>query len=129
MKKKSRKSIVKRLDIVFSLYIRLKNSDENGFCKCISCQKIQHYKEVDAGHFISRRHMSTRYDVDNVFPQCRYCNRYVAGNQWLYSQALEKIKKNLPEKLYLKSKQTVKYSNEDLESLISYYNNLLNHLN
>lgn len=73
--------------------------------------------------------MSTRYDVDNVFPQCRYCNRYVAGNQWLYSQALEKIKKNLPEKLYLKSKQTVKYSNEDLESLISYYNNLLNHLN
>lgn len=127
--KKSRKSIVKRLDTVFSLYIRLKNSDENGFCKCISCQKIQHYKEVDAGHFISRRHMSTRYDVDNVFPQCRYCNRYVAGNQWLYSQALEKIKKNLPEKLYLKSKQTVKYSNDDLESLISYYNNLLNHLN
>jgi hypothetical protein len=127
--KKSRKSIVKRLDTVFSLYIRLKDSDENGFCKCISCQKIQHYKDVDAGHFISRRHMSTRYDVDNVFPQCRYCNRYVAGNQWLYSQALEKIKKNLPEKLYLKSKQTVKYSNEDLESLISYYNNLLNHLN
>ena len=127
--KKSRKSIVKRLDTVFSLYIRLKDSDENGFCKCISCQKIQHYKEVDAGHFISRRHMSTRYDVNNVFPQCRYCNRYVAGNQWLYSQALEKIKKNLPEKLYLKSKQTVKYSNDDLESLISYYNNLLNHLN
>ena len=127
--KKSRKSIVKRLDTVFSLYIRLKDSDENGFCKCISCQKIQHYKDVDAGHFISRRHMSTRYDVNNVFPQCRYCNRYVAGNQWLYSQALEKIKKNLPEKLYLKSKQTVKYSNEDLESLISYYNNLLNHLN
>ena len=127
--KKSRKSIVKRLDTVFSLYIRLKDSDENGFCKCISCQKIQHYKDVDAGHFISRRHMSTRYDVNNVFPQCRYCNRYVAGNQWLYSQALEKIKKNLPEKLYLKSKQTVKYSNDDLESLISYYNNLLNHLN
>tara|TARA_R110002153_G_C13325786_1_gene497487 strand:+ start:2702 stop:3088 length:387 start_codon:yes stop_codon:yes gene_type:complete len=127
--KKSRKSIVKRLDTVFSLYIRLKDSDENGFCKCISCQKIQHYKDVDAGHFISRRHMSTRYDVNNVFPQCRHCNRYVAGNQWLYSQALEKIKKNLPEKLYLKSKQTVKYSNEDLESLISYYNNLLNHLN
>jgi len=129
VKIKSRKSLIKRLDIVFSLYIRLKNSNENGFCKCISCQKIQHYKEVDAGHFISRRHMSTRYDVNNVFPQCRYCNRYVAGNQWLYSQALEKIEKNLPEKLYLKSKQTVKYSNDDLESLISYYNNLLNHLN
>ena len=128
MKIKSRKSLIKRLDIVFSLYIRLKNSNENGFCKCISCQKIQHYKEVDAGHFISRRHMSTRYDVNNVFPQCRYCNRYVAGNQWLYSQALEKIEKNLPEKLYLKSKQTVKYSNDDLEAMILYYNNLRNQL-
>ena len=128
MKIKSRKSLIKRLDIVFSLYIRLKNSNENGFCKCISCQKIQHYKEVDAGHFISRRHMSTRYDVNNVFPQCRYCNRYVAGNQWLYSQALEKIEKNLPEKLYLKSKQTVKYSNNDLEAMILYYNNLRNQL-
>tara|TARA_R100000541_G_C1892260_1_gene83644 strand:+ start:1116 stop:1505 length:390 start_codon:yes stop_codon:yes gene_type:complete len=129
MKKKSRKSIVKRLDTVFSLYIRLKDADQNGYVKCISCDKIKHYKEVDAGHFISRRYMSTRYDVLNVFAQCRYCNRYAEGNQWLYSKALEKIKKGLPKKLYLKSKQTKKYSGDDLESLITFYNNLLKKLN
>ena len=42
---KSRKSIVKRLDTVFSLYIRLRYSD-NEMVECFTCGKQSHFKKV-----------------------------------------------------------------------------------
>lgn len=61
------------LDRWFSLYIRLRDSDANGFGRCISCGKLVHYKEADCGHFINRQHMNTRYDERNCNLQCRSC--------------------------------------------------------
>jgi len=124
-RKASRKTLIKKLDRIFSLYIRLRDSDKKGFCKCISCQKKFLFEDVDAGHFIGRRHLSTRYDPENVYAQCRYCNRYLSGNQYLYSISLEKIKKGLPKKLLKKSREILKLSNDELISLITKYKNLL----
>ena len=120
-KKVTRKSLIKRLDTIFSLYIRLRDADKNGFCTCITCKKKYHYKELDAGHFISRRHFSVRYDPFNVYSQCRYCNRYNAGQQYIYSIELEKKETGLPKRLLEKSKKTVKLSNDELISLINRY--------
>ena len=128
-RKISRKGLIKKLDTIFSIYIRLRDSDKNGFCKCISCKKKYHYKDVDAGHFIGRRHLATRFDPKNVYAQCRYCNRYVAGNQYLYSLSLEKKESGLPAKLLKKSRKTIKLSNDDLLSLINKYKNLVEELN
>ena len=44
MKKKSRKSIVKRLDTIFSLFIRLREAD-NEMVECFTCGKVSHYKK------------------------------------------------------------------------------------
>tara|TARA_R100001440_G_scaffold6819_1_gene13750 strand:+ start:2739 stop:3137 length:399 start_codon:yes stop_codon:yes gene_type:complete len=120
-RKVTRKSLIKRLDTIFSLYIRLRDADKNGFCTCITCKKKYHYKELDAGHFLSRRHFSVRYDTENVYSQCRYCNRYNAGQQYIYSIELEKKESGLPKRLLEKSKKTVKLSNDDLISLINRY--------
>ena len=120
-KKPSRKYLVKKLDAVFSIYIRLRDSDKNGFCKCISCKKKAFWREVDAGHFVGRRHLITRFDPKNVYAQCRYCNRYSSGNQYAYSIALEKLEKGLPDKLFKKSRQTIKLSNDELILLINKY--------
>ena len=128
-KKPSRKSLVKKLDKIFSIYIRLRDSDNNGYCKCISCKIKYHYKEVDAGHFIGRRHLITRFEPKNVYAQCRYCNRYLSGNQYLYSVALEKLEKNLPAKLLKKSRKTIKLSNNELILLINKYKKLTDKLN
>jgi len=51
---------------------------------------------MDAGHFIGRRIQVLRYDERNVQPQCRYCNRfglYGQGEQYLFSQALDRIER------------------------------------
>ena len=86
-KKPSRSKLIKKLDNVFSQYIRLSRSDDQGFCTCVTCGKSAHWKEggIQAGHFISRKHYSVRWDEDNVHPQCVGCNVFKAGEQYKYS--------------------------------------------
>ena len=124
-RKPSRKSLINKLDRIFSEYIRKKNADKKGFVTCITSQKKYHYSEVDAGHFISRKEISTRWHEDNVWPQSRFDNRFRYGRQYVYSLALEKKKQGLPKHLYNLSKQTVKYSISDLEEMVEKYKNLL----
>lgn len=125
--KKSRKSIVKRLDTVFSLYIRLREAN-NEMVQCYTCDKISHYKKgMQCGHFQSRKNYATRWDVDNCKVQCYACNVMRYGEQYKFGLKLDKeCGKGTAEELLIKSKTTVKYSNDDLESLITYYNGLLN---
>lgn len=125
MRKVSRKGLIKRLDTVFSEYIRKKNADSKGYVTCITSGRKFHYSEVDAGHFISRKEMSTRWHEDNVHPQSRYDNRYRYGKQYEYGLALDRKKKGLAKRLYKLSKETVKYSLNDLKDLLEKYKKLL----
>ena len=125
MRKITRKGLIKRLDTVFSEYIRKKNADSKGYVTCITSGRKFHYSEVDAGHFISRKEMSTRWHEDNVHPQSRYDNRYRYGKQYEYGLALNKKKRGLAQKLYKLSKETTKYSINDLQDLLDKYKKLL----
>ena len=60
------RALVKDLDKVFSLFIRLRYADKNGMVTCFTSGKVMHYKEAHAGHWISRRHYATRWDERNV---------------------------------------------------------------
>jgi len=121
VKKPKRKTLINKLDRIFSEYIRKRDADKKGFVKCITSGKKYHYLEVDAGHFISRKEMSTRWNEDNVYAQSRYDNRYRYGRQYEYYIDKKKKKKGLPKHLYNLSKQTVKYSIADLQELIDKY--------
>lgn len=129
MKKKSRKSIIKRLDTVFSLYIRLKDSN-NEIVECYTCGKTAHFQDgMQCGHFQSRKFYATRWDVDNCKVQCISCNVFKYGEQYKFGIKLDsEYGKGTAEKLSIKSKKIIKYSNEDLIEMIENYNNLVNQL-
>lgn len=115
------KRIKNRLDRVFSLYIRLRDS-RDGLCKCITCGKLFSIKEGDAGHFISRKHESTRYDEKNVAAQCRYCNRFSQGKQFEFGGAIDKkYGIGTAEKLLLKSKMACKRDTSDYRYMYEFY--------
>ena len=78
----------KLLDTVFSQYIRLLEADGNGICYCVSCSRRMHWTEAQAGHFNSRRHMSTRWMKENVNCQCQKCNIELCGNLEAYRENL-----------------------------------------
>lgn len=117
-----RAKLIKKLDRVFSEYVRKKHADQNGFCTCITCSKKFHYKNIDAGHFVSRRHIITRYDEMNVFPQCKYCNRFLNGLQYEYGQALDSLYgKGTADNLVQKSKSSERVETEKLQELFAFY--------
>lgn len=124
-KKISRKNLIKKLDAVFSQYVRIKNSDKNGFCTCVTCKQKYPYKQIQAGHFISRKHYATRWVIDNVHPQCVSCNVFKYGEQYKYSLFLGPERSNL---LYLQSQKIVKFSNADLQEMLDEFKLKLSYL-
>ena len=117
--------LVKKLDTVFSKWTRLSNADNNGNCTCVTCDKVFFWKEIQAGHFMSRKHYSIRWSEDNVKPQCAACNVFRYGEQYKYSLFLGK---EVSEVLYLKSKELIKFTNYELEEMTNDYSQRLKQL-
>jgi len=74
----------------FSEWIRRRDADENGYVQCVTCGKVDHWKKMQAGHFISRRHSSILFDERNVHPQCPHCNGPLHGNEIKYKEFILK---------------------------------------
>lgn len=128
MKKLSRSKLIKKLDNVFSLYIRLRYA-KNEIAQCFTCGKKDHYKRLQCGHFQSRKHYSTRWDEINCQVQCAGCNVFRYGEQFVFGKNLDmEFGKGCSESLYYKAKQTVKYSTNDINELITKYTLLIKDL-
>lgn len=85
--------LVKKVDTEFQLMRRLQEADQNGICECISCGRKHNYKLMDGGHFIAKSlkgNFGVRYHPDNVWPQCKQCNKWLHGNPAEYRQKLLK---------------------------------------
>ena len=70
-----KKTLEKSLDRYFSLYIRLRDTDENGYFKCPTCGRVLPFEKADCSHYWSRSHKSTRWNEDNCCAECSYDNR------------------------------------------------------
>lgn len=107
---------------IFSEWIRLRDSDRNGICRCFTCGFTAHYKKFDAGHGIGRQHKSTKFDERNVHAQCGRCNRFEQGNQAIYKEEVEKrYGEGTWQKLYIKSKQVCKRGQAEIDVMTAYY--------
>jgi len=127
LKTKTISKLKKELDKVFSLYIRLRNATPEGLVKCFTCGKIDHYKRMHAGHFQSRKYLSTRWNEENVMVQCPRCNLFAQGEQYTFGKLLDvRIGEGTAEKLHkLATKTTLKLSRIDYEELIDKFKNKL----
>ncbi len=115
-------SKLKRLDKVFSEYIRRRDADSNGYVRCISCGMIVHWKDADCGHYIPRANMSTRFDERNCNAQCRECNRAKDGNISGYEIGLVRKYGHTIIGVLLEEKwQIRKWSKHALDESIKYY--------
>lgn len=128
--KKVKKSIdyKAKLDKVFSLYIRLRDSKPYGYkyFKCISCGKILPFEKADAGHYMSRRHNSTRFDENNVHAECSYDNRFNAEHlDGFRDNLIKKIGQQKFDLLRAKANTTKSYSEYEYKALIKYYSALV----
>ena len=67
---------------LMSLYSRQKDLmlNELGFVACVTCGKIEHWKDMHAGHwFHASKQSAVTYDHRNIHVQCVMCNTYKGG--------------------------------------------------
>jgi len=114
---KERKKLIKKLDDVFSLYVR-----ERDNYKCITCGVDKNTHVIQCGHLFSRISHSTRWSEKNAFAQCSGCNMKHEHDFEPYRRAwLEKYSQEEYDILYAKFSGTTKYNDIDLKYLIFYY--------
>lgn len=114
---------------IFSLYIRLRDSNKDGMCYCISCGSKHYYKEMQAGHYIGGRGNSVLFHEDIVNAQCVACNIFAGGNYIDYHFAMRKkySERQLQEFNQLKHK-VVKFKISDLVAIYDLYSQKVNNL-
>jgi hypothetical protein len=111
----------RKADKWFSEFIRLRDSDENGRVKCITCSHTNHWRQLQNGHWITRGHESTRYDEKNCNCQCRGCN-YNGGQHLKHAVAIEaKYGTGTTAALELKAKLPCKRTSSDYQFLYHTY--------
>jgi len=128
MKQRKRSTVVKELDKVFSLYIRQRNANLDGFAECFTCGRSNHWKKLQCGHFMSRARYSTRWDEENCRPQCYGCNVMQQGQQYIFAQNLDKESPGKADAMHVASLQVVKFSTVELEDMIFMYKGLIGEL-
>ena len=107
-----------QLDKVFSEFIRKRDCP----AKCFTCYKMLDYKTAQAGHYITRGALATRWDERNVQIQCAGDNLYKKGSPDEFALALiEKYGTSILEELNQLKHSQVKFSKHDLIDKIEEY--------
>ena len=112
-------SLRRKLDQVFSRWIRARDADENGMGRCITCNR---WALLECGHFIPRQYKTTRWNELNAAGQCSYCNRWQHGAQLDFYQALTKKHGYPPiNELSILKRVNTRFTRSDLEALVAKY--------
>jgi len=119
--KSQRKKLIELADTWFSRRVRLEASDNQGYGKCIDCGAPIFVKDGDCGHFYSRRHYSTRWEIDNCKLQKKRCNINMGRpetNKGYRTNLINQIGEKRFNEITLKKGNTWKPSAFDLELII-----------
>lgn len=127
-KKPTRWKLVKKLDSIFSQYIRLVSADKNGICTCITCGERMHRKHIQAGHFLTRWNYKYRRAEENVYSQCYVCNCIRNWNYKEYTLAMIRKHWQLKVEQMIGDKELVKIGTPRIEEQIENYTNIVKSL-
>ena len=121
-KKPTVSKLKKKLDAIFSKYIRIRDGG-----LCFTCNVKKPIKEMQAGHYHRRAINNLRYDEQNVHCQCVGCNMFKEGAKPAYAvNLLRKYGDNILHELEIKSKVRKQWKTFELEEMIAKYTEKVN---
>jgi uncharacterized alpha-E superfamily protein len=62
--------------VLLQKLVRLKAADENGYCRCVTCNKPDRWQAMQGGHYLERGKHVTCLIEENIHPQCPRCNQW-----------------------------------------------------
>jgi len=109
---------------IFALHVKKTHSADGEWCNCFTCDKPIQIGSHDChcGHFIGRSYSPTKYDENNVRPQCGGCNGYGNGKPIEFERRLKlEIGDDTVESLKTMSTNPWKWNKLVLVDMITYY--------
>ena len=132
MKKKktwpTRSQLIKKLDQIFSVYVRLLVADKEWMVTCPLCWARVHWKQAQNMHFITRSVYKYRRDEKNCHAGCMRCNVILHGNYIVYTRRMQRKYGDILIDEMINDKQIMKIATWSLQEKIDYYADLVNDL-
>lgn len=120
-KQKSLPELTILLDDWFSRFIRLRDTHK-GKVKCCTCSKQDEPKNMQNGHYESRKYKSLRWDETNCNGQCPFCNVLQKGNYTEYTLFMDrKYGPQIKELLSIKKHNKSLLGRFEMQMLIEHY--------
>lgn len=117
---------IRQLDSIISKLVRVQAADQFGYVRCVSCDAILPWKFAQCAHFISRQHMSLRFEMDNLGPACFRCNNVEPEKHlevWASKMSFERLTR-----LRALSRTMTKFTRREIEDMIKINSDKLNQL-
>ena len=109
--------------------MRWSTADSDGNVKCATCDTKKHVKDMQNGHFQSRKNYSTRWVVKNCSVQCYGCNIGSQGEQFKMSKYLDmKYGPGTAQHMEDRAALSRKYTDAELKILAQYYKDKVDEL-
>ena len=114
------------------LLARISAADDNGYCSCVSCGAVHHYKEMDGGHFIPKGSSSYwSLEIGNVHPQCKGCNgfgmKYGSAAQQYTVYMVDMYGRDFVDNMFATKSNVKKMYKSDYVDLLAEFNALIKH--
>jgi len=133
LKKKDKKAnsisrLTKKLDAIFSKYIRLRDALKTTWTlttlKCYTCDALVEVEKAQNMHFVPRAVKQLRFDESNTRWGCMRCNVLMHWNYIEYFQRIEKeLWRQKVDEMIAKKYETYSYTSDELNLLIETYTN------
>lgn len=121
-KKPTVAKLKKDADKYYSQATRYRFAEKRGdtwYAKCITCGVDKPIKQLQCGHFMSRRHNILRYRDENTAAQCYGCNVMSQGRQYEFAIAIDDLYgEGTAKALHKESKRLHTFTIEELQSII-----------
>lgn len=124
---KKRKTIAGLVDaaaVILQRIVRIKAADEAGYARCVTCNTVHHWKDMDGGHFIPRTYTAHKLREENIHPQCKGCNGFRGEASkvpyTLYMQ--DTYGHDFVRELENTKRETKKYTRPEIEGIIAELN-------
>lgn len=123
MKRKTIAQEVESAATLLQKLVRLKAADESGYVKCVTCDKIDHWSQMQGGHFISRGSKKWKLVEENIQPQCPGCNgfkmKYGNGEAIYTTYMIDTYGRALVDEMLSTKMEPKKYTRSEVAELVA----------
>lgn len=124
----TRSQLIKKLDQVFSVYIRLSVADKDWYITCPPCWTRVHWIKAQNMHFITRSVYKYRRDEKNCHAGCMRCNVILHGNYIVYTRRMQRKYGEILVDEMINDRQICKIATWSLQEMIEHYQALVDEL-